>query len=61
MVSDTIDTDELYKVKKSKQIDITVSEQRQPVTEGPPNLQSETLDILQENYKVMLGMNFLTP
>lgn len=64
MVTDSIETDELLMKQKHKNVmDLVAAshEVKQPIREPPANLTSESMEILHENFKVMLGMNYLTP
>ena len=62
MVTDNGETDEFFKVKKQKVYEITAKVENDPASTffRPHDIQPEVVDTLQENYKQLLGLGFLT-
>ena len=62
MVTDNGETDEIFKVKKQKVYEITSKAEEQPESTcfRPHDIQPEVVDTLQENFKQLLGLGFLT-
>ena len=64
MITDCHDTDEIFKQSKQRPLDLRPA-QPQPTKEKsilfrPHNYQSSTVETLQENYRTLQSINFLS-